>query len=216
MSLPTMSNLPIASPLVHGPSRGASTRPVEEQSQATCEKVCMLAITNWCHLHVRGIGAEAVIAEALNVPQVTIGAVQSVSDEILIRLRRDEFVLLTTDLKMALERLGAKPATSLVTTTDITHGRAVICLCGPQAASVLPKLCALDFASTKFPDRSAAQTSLAKVRALIIRMDAGPLLAYYLVVDRSLADYVWEVVYDAGQEWDAIVLSQDSLEHLRK
>jgi heterotetrameric sarcosine oxidase gamma subunit len=216
MSLPTMSNLSIASPLANALSRQTRTPSSETQSQIAREKVGMAAITNWYHLHARGIGAEDVLTEAFSVSPMAIGGVLTVSDGILVRLRRDEFVLLTTDLKVAMERLESKLAKSLVTWSDVTHGRGVIGLCGARASRVLPKLCGLDFANTKFPDRYAAQTSLAKVRTLIMRMDAGPLTAYYLVIDRSMADYVWEVVYDAAQEWGAVILSEDSLEQLRK
>lgn len=216
MSLPTMSNLPIAPPLANSLSRQTDAQLLAAQAQVAREKVGMTVITSWYQLHMRGIGTETILAEAFQTPQMAIGAVQKVSDGILVRLRRDEFVLLTTDLKPALERLKSKPAESLLTLSDITHGRAAICLCGAHAADALPKLCALNFANVKFPDCYAAQTSLAKVRTLIMRIDAGQVPAYYLVVDRSLADYVWKVVYDATQEWGGVILSQDSLEQLRK
>ena len=48
-------------------------------------------------------------------------------------------------------------------------------------------------------DISTAQNSLAKVRTLIIRADVDETPAYGLFVDRSLAQYVWGVVYDAGR-----------------
>ncbi|MHB8627399.1 MAG: sarcosine oxidase subunit gamma family protein [Aggregatilineales bacterium] len=216
MSLSTMSNSPIASPLTNALSRVTKARSVSELAQIALEKVGIAPVNNWYHLHVRGIEAETVLASVFNTSPMAIGAVLMVSDGILVRLRHDEFVLLTTNLKVALERLESKSAESLVTLTDITHGRGVICLCGPRASDVLPKLCGLNFATTKFPDRYATQTRLAKVRTLIMRMDAGRLPAYYLVVDRSLADYVWEVVFDAAQEWGGVILSQDSLEQLRK
>jgi sarcosine oxidase subunit gamma len=190
MTLLTTSQLPIVSPL-------ANTLPHYKDMQERPQTVGMAAITNWHHLHIRGMGAEAVLSHTYSLSQMTIGAVTSVSDGILIRLRRDEFVLLASDLNPAMKQLESKPSEALFTLTDITHGRAVICLGGAPAAEVLPKVCGLNFTDSHFPNRYAAQTSLAKVRALIVRLDTVQAPAYYLIVDRSLAAYVWEVVYDA-------------------
>ena len=200
MTLPTISKLPIASPL-------ANTLPHYKDMQEQPQTVGMAEITNWQHLHIRGMGAEAVLSDTYSLSQMTIGAVTSVSDGILIRLRRDEFVLLASDLNSAMKRLESKAGEELFTLTDITHGRAVICLGGARAPDVLPKVCGLNFTDGQFPNSYAAQTSLAKVRALIVRLDNAQALAYYLIVDRSLAAYVWEVVHDATREFGSVVLS---------
>src|SRR5258708_30384989 len=111
---------------------------------------------------------------------MTIGAVESVSEGFLVRLRRGEFVLLTPDLKPTMDHLAAKPAEGLITLTDITHGRGVIYVGGARASSVLPKVCALDFAEAKIPDLHAAQTILANVPALVLRLRTAQPPAYFL------------------------------------
>jgi heterotetrameric sarcosine oxidase gamma subunit len=88
-----------------------------------------------------------------------------------------------------------------ITLTDNTHGRGVLRLSGPRAADVLPKLCGLDFRERAFPDLHAAQTSYAKVKALLIRQDVGGYPAYLIVIDRSHAQYVWDVTADAMGEF---------------
>jgi sarcosine oxidase subunit gamma len=88
-----------------------------------------------------------------------------------------------------------------ITITDITHGRGVLRLGGPRAVDVLPKVCGLDFRASAFPDLHAAQTSYAKVKALIIRQDEDGQPAYLIVVDRSHAQYVWDVTADAMGEF---------------
>ncbi len=216
MFLPTTSRLSIASPLTNALSSPVNTPAGAEQSRAAREKVGMALIAPWSLLHVQGSGAEAIWADSFSAGSIAIGSVLESSGNILLRLRRDEFLLLIPDLQGARERYVSKPAETLVTWADITHGRGVICLCGPHARDVLPKICGLDFSNVQFPDCHAAQTSLAKVRALIVRIDAGQLPMYYMIVDRSLVDYVWEVVYSAAQEWEVVVLSQDSLDQLRK
>jgi heterotetrameric sarcosine oxidase gamma subunit len=84
--------------------------------------------------------------------------------------------------------------------TDYTHGRAVMCLTGAAAWQVLSKICGLDFHDTVFPNMRAAQTSAAKIKALIVRRDEGNTPTYFLHINRPFGQYFWEVIWDAGQE----------------
>lgn len=96
-------------------------------------------------------------------------------------------------VESTVERLREASGSAHVTITDLTHGRGQFRLSGPRAVEVLHKSCALDFSDSAFPNLHAAQTGLAKVHALIVRLDEST-PAYYLAVDRSLAAYVWEAV----------------------
>jgi heterotetrameric sarcosine oxidase gamma subunit len=205
MTLITASKKPVASPLG---SKLSSASPKDSGGG-----VDLAEITSWQMLHIRGMKADDVAAHAYNVPSMGINAVTITADGILVRLRRDEFVLLTCDLVAAMERAASQPADSLLTLTDISHGRAVFCLSGVAAPDVLAKVCGLDFADSKFPDRSAAQTSLAKVRTLIVYLNNAQTPAYFLIVDRSLAGYIWETVCDAAQEFGSVVQGQQNFSY---
>lgn len=206
MVLTTFADLPIASPLTAEPSN----LPPEQQAHAARAGGGLGEIGDRALLHLRGSGIE----EALGLGEMKIGAVRAVDDGLLIRLRRDEFVLLTGAGEAALAHLTQMIDAQPITLTDITYGRCGILLVGARAADVLPKVCGLDF--RQFPDRYAAQTSLAKVRTLIVRADIDGVPAYGLFVDRSLAAYVWEIVADAAQEFGAIVCSKQGIDFLRK
>ncbi len=188
--LETYSDLPIESPLVG----------VSEFNDAS-EGVGLGEITGRTLLHLRGSGAET----ALRAGVLKIGDAAAVESEegLLARLRRDEFVLLVRDGQATSGRLTGLIGDERVTLTDITHGRCGLLLVGvgTLAADILRKVCGLDFGESAFPNLHAAQTSLAKVRTLIIRADIDTTPAYGLFVDRSLAQYVWDVVYDAGLEF---------------
>jgi heterotetrameric sarcosine oxidase gamma subunit len=188
--LPTLSDLPIASPLA-----------ADMTSDSTEQMVRLGEICGRTLLHVRGAEAEHV----LGASSLAIGDAAAVENEegLLARLRRDEFVLLVRDGWATSERLAGLIGEARVTLTDITHGRCGLLLvgAGTYASDVLRKVCGLDFADAAFPSLHAAQTSLAKVRTLIIRADIDTTPAYGLFLDRSLAQYVWDVVYDAGLEF---------------
>lgn len=160
-------------------------------------------------LNLRGQSAGALAQQVYGAAIDAVGAVVPVSDGLLARLRRDEIALLSPCLPDALERLQS--ADSALTITDVTHGRGFLVLVGARALNVLPKVCGLNLSDTAFPDHHAAQTMLAKVRALLIRADAVQLPAYHIIVDRSLAAYVWDVLLEAAQEFDGVTISADQL-----
>jgi len=216
MTLSTTSQQPIISPLATILPRAVSSKSAQEQAQTVRSAVGLAEIATWQILDIRGADAETVLSAAFATPSMGIGAVTGVTAGLLVRLRRDQFALLTPDLPAALERLTAPAEDALLTLTDISHGRGVIFLGGAQAAAVLSKVCGLDFMDAKFPNLFAAQTSLAKVRALIVRFDTAQTPAFYVIVDRSLTAYVWDVLVDAAHEFGGIVLSQDTLAYLKK
>ncbi|MCL4298595.1 MAG: hypothetical protein KJ077_22850 [Anaerolineae bacterium] len=88
---------------------------------------------------------------------------------------------------------------------DYTHGKAVIRLAGAAAPELLSKICGLDFHPTVFPNLRVAQTSAAKIKTLIARYDQSETPAYFLHVNRPLGQYFWEVVWEAGQEFEIAV-----------
>ena len=87
--------------------------------------------------------------------------------------------------------------------TDLTHANAALLLAGPNSRDVLPKICGLDFHPSVFPNRTAAQSSVARVHTIIIRDDlqGGSLPAYQLHISRSEAAYLWEALADAASEF---------------
>lgn len=190
MSLSTFSDIPFASPLA--------------QIAADSTPSAQITLTDVSHhgmIDIRGRTAEQNLKTLYDAVPDSPGNVTVTRDGLLARLRPDQFALLLTEgaNRNVLNALGS----AAVTITDVTHGRAIMLLSGAQAGEVLPKVCGLSFHDAAFPNLHAAQTSLAKVRALIVRSDRDSLPAYYLVVDRSLGAYVWGVVDDAAQEFRA-------------
>ncbi|MBE7549510.1 MAG: hypothetical protein HS126_00335 [Anaerolineales bacterium] len=134
------------------------------------------------------------------------GDLVEVSGGVLARLTPTELYLfgLSPDVQLpsvaAIEDSLAKEP-HFAHATDYTHGKAVIRLTGAVAAELLSKICGLDFHPTVFPNLRVAQTSVAKIKTLIARHDQGETPAYFLHVNRSLGQYFWEVVWEAGQEF---------------
>jgi sarcosine oxidase gamma subunit len=106
-----------------------------------------------------------------------------------------------------------------VTVTDISHGWADLLLVGPEAPTLLSRMCGLNFSDGNFADLTVQQSSVAKSRQLIIRrdfktQDTQSVPAYSLIGDRSLAAYLWGVLFESGHDLDIIPAGQAAFNKL--
>lgn len=167
-------------------------------------------------VHVQGSNALGALAKAFGDVPRTSGAVIDNDAGLVVLLRPDIGVVLavpgdveTVTGGIAGVRIPSEDSNGIRTgdsgedlaVLDLSHGRGLMALSGPSAANVLSKLCGLDFSARRFPNLHAAQASLAKVRALIVRADEGIALRYILAVDRSHGAYAWGAIADAMREF---------------
>ena len=117
-------------------------------------------------------------------------------DQWLLVCPADDSALFINSLREAL-------ADSHCAITDVSDGRAALCLEGPSAREVLAKGCPLDLHPKAFPPGSCAQTLLGKADVLLhLRADEPAEGASFdLYVGRSFAQYLWAWVEDAGREY---------------
>jgi sarcosine oxidase subunit gamma len=87
-------------------------------------------------------------------------------------------------------------------------------LTGAHAAEMFSKLCGVDLRPTHFPDGAIAQTSVAKLSAIVLRHDLGAVPAFYLLADSASADYLWDCLQDAMDEFDGGPVGLDALRDL--
>ncbi|MFQ6017452.1 MAG: hypothetical protein ACE5KF_04595 [Kiloniellaceae bacterium] len=73
---------------------------------------------------------------------------------------------------------------------------------GAQAAAMFAKICGVDLRPGYFGQGRIAQTSVARLNAVIVRDDQGAVPAYHLLADCTSADYLWDCVLDAMAEFD--------------
>jgi heterotetrameric sarcosine oxidase gamma subunit len=125
-------------------------------------------------------------------------------DHALLILDRPEAVLLT--------RFREQAANGCLHFTDRTSGYGRLVLWGAQARGVLCKLAPLDVRESTFPNLSCAWTPMAGVRVLLFRRDRRDLLGYEILVSRECAEYLWNSLLKAGQEYE---IRRHGLEALR-
>jgi heterotetrameric sarcosine oxidase gamma subunit len=100
-----------------------------------------------------------------------------------------------------LERAAPQAPGESVTWVDLTHGRALMRLCGPSAGSVLAKVCGIDLSDDVTPDGAAFRTSVAALATDVIRDDVGGTPCYLLHCERSSGQYLFDAMLTAGAEF---------------
>ena len=131
---------------------------------------------------------------------VSFGTSRTEEGVLVIGQRPDEWIILgpaaaSRALVDGLDRSGH------VSVIDHTHSRAMFRLTGADAASVLEKLCSLDWNDHMTPDGAAVSASVAKVTCDIVRNDLNGVRSYLISCDRSYGQYLFDVVLDAGHEF---------------
>lgn len=74
-------------------------------------------------------------------------------------------------------------------------------LTGRDVPQMFAKLCAIDLRLHKFPNLAIAQTSVAKMTAIVTRADIGATPAFHLLADSASALYLSSCLRDAAQEF---------------
>jgi sarcosine oxidase subunit gamma len=201
------SDVPFRSPLA-GTLGGYATGSAEQARN----QVGLADATGRGLLCLRGRDVGSALRSVWDAGSLQAGEVTQVPEGALARLRADELLWMaltpSTEIGALEARIAASPRTGLVTVTDVTHGHGLFQLVGQRAPDVLAKLCGLDFEAAAFPDQHVAQTSLAKVTALILRLDVSGGRAYWVMVERSLAVYMWETVWAAMREFEGVCLPE--------
>jgi len=75
-------------------------------------------------------------------------------------------------------------------------------LTGKHASDAFSKVCAIDLRKDHFSQGDIAQTSLARVNAIIVRNDIGALPCFYILSDASSAEFLWTSLLDAMLEYN--------------
>ena len=85
---------------------------------------------------------------------------------------------------------------------------------GEQAPGMFAKICGVDLRRHRFATGAIAQTSVAKMSAIVIRADLGGTPAFHLLADSASALYLWTCVRDAMAEFDGGPVGWSALRQL--
>jgi glycine cleavage system aminomethyltransferase T/glycine/D-amino acid oxidase-like deaminating enzyme len=102
-----------------------------------------------------------------------------------------------------------------VTIDDVTSAWPSLGLWGPQAKSILAELTTTDLGIAAFPAGTAQEISLGAVPVLAVRPDRGSEPGFELHVAAEFALALWDMVWEAGQEFGLIAAGTGAIDSLR-
>jgi len=92
---------------------------------------------------------------------------------------------------------GSAPE-EFVSVVDLTHGRALMRITGPDAAELLARLCGADLHDDMAPAGAALRSAVAGVSTDIVRDDHAGAPSYLLHCERSSGQYLFDALVGAG------------------
>jgi sarcosine oxidase subunit gamma len=162
--------------------------------------------SSWPRLGLKGSRSQAhLAASGVIVPGVHSVAVQA-DGTLVARFAPNEFLALGATPEPgtfagfpAFEMGGDAPAGLCPVPRAASH--AWFCAEGARLAELFAKLCGLDLRPHRFADLRAAQTTVARTTAILIRNDRESALRFHVLVDWTTAAYLWDVMRDAMSEY---------------
>lgn len=202
-----------------------------EVELAAARRLALADLSVMPHAGFKGKGtAEWLTAQGLSLGPDSNKAYAQAGGELAARLAPTEIFLLDSlrgsgDL---LQRLNAawkwaetapRPAQGYPLPRQDSHGWFM--LAGEFAPAMFSKMCGVDLRRDRFAQGAIAQTSLAKMSAIIIRADRqgkdGRVhAAYHVLADIASAEYLWACLMDAGQEFGIRPVGLQALQDLEQ
>ncbi len=171
----------------------------------------------------KGAGAADWLAsQGVTVPEINRCAVQA-DGAMVFRLGAND-LMISTDiaatahlpdrLSAAWSALENPPQTARGFPMPRQEGFCWFVLTGQHAAAAMAKICGVDLRPHKFALGAIAQTSVARLSAVIVRNDINGTLAYHLFADSASAEYWWDCILDAMQEFNGSAAGTEALSAL--
>jgi len=185
----------------------------EREVQAARDGTVLADVSAHAKISLLGDGVGEMVSAWLGPDRAPkLLGVAAVDGGLACRLRADHLLLLAHSTSWALE--GDSPSfLKGAVPLDVTSAYAGFFLSGRAALELLSRLTALDVSSRLQGDSpsllkgpvpldvsSCAETNLAGVHALLVRIPRPQPAAVYIYVSWDFAEYVWERLLDAGQD----------------
>jgi heterotetrameric sarcosine oxidase gamma subunit len=194
-----------ALPLARSPIReaGSADGPLRNPEAAAVAPLCVVDLSHLTKIHLQA-PASGSLAGTLGVD---IGRCVRREDGALISSAAPGEWMVISPARPAqvMTELRAAAGNEFATIVDVTHARALVRLEGAHGADVLAKICSVDLSERGTPRGSALRTSVATVTTdvLVPPLEDGAATAsqHLLHVDRSLGQYFFDCLLDAGREF---------------
>lgn len=154
-------------------------------------------------LDLRDQEARSAVETALRAALPAANRTIACSEGNILWLGPDEFLIVTEPGGETAVVAALSPALQgrRAAIIDISDSRTTIALSGRRARDLLAKGSGLDLHPRSFTPGQCAQSFLAKVKIALHQLDDAP--SYHIIVERSVAEYLFLWLADAAREFSA-------------
>jgi sarcosine oxidase subunit gamma len=159
------------------------------------------------------------VTQQVAIPDEPGQARRQSDDALVLRLSADEHVIVSdlrtrSELPATLDAEWQLSAERMCYHMPRADSYCWFAISGECATEMLAKVCGVDLRLDKFDDGRIAQTSLARINAVIVRNDLGTTPAFYVLADSASADYLWPCLIDAMKEFEGGIVGLAALRAL--
>jgi heterotetrameric sarcosine oxidase gamma subunit len=140
------------------------------------------------------------------------------ADLTVTKLRADRYLVVVTDTMVRHAETWMRrhiPPDAQAYVTDVTAAYGQLNVQGPNSRALLQKLTSADLSNAAFPFRTAREIDIGFARVLCIRITYLGELGYELYVPAEQATHVYELLIEAGREFDLVHAGLKALSSLR-
>lgn len=180
------------------------------------QKCALFDLTNLPRIGFRGIDtAEYLLGHGFELPQIPNTFITQKDGNHVARLSVTEYLLVggfgdfgekISDLE---KNWVMDDRLNYLLPRQDSH--ACLQLTGPSNALIMAKLCAVDLSEQAFAKGQVAQTSVARINAIVMNVSDAVTTKFNILCDRTMSLYLWEVLEDAIQEFNGQVLGIEAL-----
>jgi sarcosine oxidase subunit gamma len=201
-------------------SEGAIAYDIKGDSSDALLRPSLLDLSIVSRTGLRGANAEKHIQqEGLPIPSKPNQCSVGQEGQLILRLSQKEFWVLDgvandddTVAKFNQNKLPSENCYSLF----CQDSHAWFMLTGPYLADIMAKLCGVDLRESAFPLGAIAQTSVARVNAIVVSHQVNSVPVFSLLSDSASAEYLWCALLDAMQEFNGSVVGLNALNTMAK
>lgn len=154
---------------------------------------------------VRGPQAEFFLSGlGIEVPCTPNSAIKTDTGEWILKLSKNEFWFLAPSLEgspLITEMLEKSKEAEGVYQLFCQHSHCQFSLAGKQLSTMMAKVCGVDLRPEKFSVGAIAQTSVARVNAIVVRTEADENEGFIVLSDVTSSEYLFGAILDAMQEF---------------
>ena len=176
----------------------------EEEADAVRRNVGLLDLSFTSKWELKGQGVGQFLGSTLERPAPEPGGVASTDSSYAARISLDHALVVSDrgDDRIIARITDRNSRSECFHVTERSSGLGNFLVCGPRARALLGRLTSLDLRESSFANLQCRCGPVAATHATIIRRDPGSLAGYEILCHSEYAEYLWDCVVEAGEEFE--------------